>query len=190
MNIENFTPLKGITIKDVFEKQKELEFLYEPKAKEVFDNFDIDCLSDQEEFKKYCWRITEELCEALEAYDKNEEEHINEELLDGFNFFIELLAMYGWGADDISVDQTPMTFDFKRDTMETIQWIGLAANCLKNREWRQSQYLVDLYVFEQRLRKAFNLYLNLLRTRLTDDEILDCWSLKYQVNIFRIQTKY
>ena len=98
--------------------------------------------------------------------------------------------MYGWGADDISVDQTPMTFDFKRDTMETIQWIGLAANCLKNREWRQSQYLVDLYVFEQRLRKAFNLYLNLLRTRLTDDEILDCWSLKYQVNIFRIQTKY
>ena len=70
MNIENFEPLKGITIKDVFEKQKELEFLYEPKAKEVFDNFDIDCLSDQEEFKKYCWRITEELCEALEAYDK------------------------------------------------------------------------------------------------------------------------
>jgi hypothetical protein len=190
MNIENFEPLKGITIKDVFEKQKELEFLYEPKAKEVFDNFDIDCLSDQEEFKKYCWRITEELCEALEAYDKNEEEHINEELLDGFNFFIELLAMYGWNADDISVDQTPMTFDFKRDTMETIQWIGLAANCLKNREWRQSQYLVDLYVFEQRLRKAFNLYLNLLRTRLTDDEILDCWSLKYQVNLFRIKTKY
>ena len=35
MNIENFEPLKGITIKDVFEKQKELEFLYEPKAKEV-----------------------------------------------------------------------------------------------------------------------------------------------------------
>jgi hypothetical protein len=47
-----------------------------------------------------------------------------------------------------------------------------------------------LYVFEQRLRRAFNLYLNLLRTRLTDDEILDCWSLKYQVNLFRIKTKY
>ena len=167
--------------------------MYEPTAKELFDNFDIDCLTDQELFKKYCWRITEELCEALEAYDNNEPTHIKEELLDGFNFFVELLGMYGWTVDDLDFSSNSKILkesNIQLNVLKTIEDIGLAANCLKNREWRQSQYLVDLYIFEQRLRKAFNSYLNLLRTKMSDQEILDAWSLKYQVNIFRVQTKY
>lgn len=190
MNIENYKPLEGLTFEDVFDKQVALEFMYEPQAKEVFDNFDIDCLADQAEFKKYCWRVTEELCEALEALDKNEEQHIIEELLDGFNFFIELLAMYGFSAKDMDFSERKMTGDLRMDILKTIEELGLTANCLKNRAWRQSQYLVDLYIFEKRFKEAFNLYLNLLRTKLTDKEIIGNWSLKYQVNIFRIQTKY
>ena len=93
MNIENYKPIEGLSFDDVFQKQKELVFLYEPEAKEIFDNFDIDCYTDQEEFKKYCWRVTEELCEALEALDKNEETHVYEELLDGFNFMMELYSL-------------------------------------------------------------------------------------------------
>lgn len=190
MNIENFKPLEGLTFADVFDKQVALEFMYEPKAKEVFDNFDIDCLADQEEFKKYCWRVTEELCEALEALDKNETQHVYEELLDGFNFLIELLNMYGMSANDMNFDKVQMSGDLRMDILKTIEELGLTANCLKNREWRQSQYLVDLYIFERRLKNTFNLYLNLLRTKMTDEEIIACWSLKYQVNLFRIQTKY
>ena len=190
MNIENYRPLEGLTFKDVFDKQVALEFMYEPKAKEIFDNFDIDCLSDQEEFKKYCWRVTEELCEALEALDKNEEQHVYEELLDGFNFLIELLNMYGMKAEDLDYTENKMTGNLRMDILRTIEELGLTANCLKNREWRQSQYLVDLYIFEKRLKNTFNLYLNLLRTKMTDKEIIECWSLKYQVNLFRIQTKY
>ena len=190
MNIENFKPLEGLTFDDVFQKQVALEFMYEPQEKEIFDNFDVDCLTDQEEFKKYCWRITEELCEALEAFDRKEEQHVIEELMDGFNFLIELLALYGWSAKDVDFTENQMTGDLKRDVVEVIEAVGLAANCLKNRQWRQSQYLVDLYIFEKRLRKAFNLYLNLLRTKRNDKEIIEDWSLKYQVNLFRLQTKY
>lgn len=190
MNIENFTPLEGLTFKDVFNKQVALEFMYEPTAKEVFDNFDIDCLSDQEQFKKYAWRVTEELCEALEALDNNEEKHVYEELLDGFNFLIELISMCGYSADDMNFDKIDMSGDLRTDILRTIEELGLTANCLKNREWRQSQYLVDMLVFERRMKKTFNLYLNLLRTKMHDREIIRCWSLKYQVNLFRIKTKY
>lgn len=194
MNIENFKPLEGLTFEDVFNKQVALEFMYEPKAKEVFDNFDIDCLTDQEEFKKYCWRVTEELCEALEALDKHEDMHVYEELMDGFNFFVEMLSMYGWNASNMDFSKTDRKALYETDLRlyicDTIKEIGLAANCLKNREWRQSQYLVDLYIFEKRLKQAFNTYLNLLRTQMTDKQIIDCWSLKYQVNLFRVQTKY
>lgn len=190
MNIENFKPLEGLTFKDVFDKQVALEFMYEPQAKEVFDNFDIDCYTDQEEFKKYCWRITEELCEALEALDKDEENHVYEELLDGFNFFVELICMCGYTTEDMDFSERDMSGYLRMDILQTIERLGLAANCLKNRAWRQSQYLVDMIVFEKRFKEAFNLYLNLLRTKMSDKEIIECWSLKYQVNLFRVKTKY
>lgn len=190
MNIENFKPIDGLTFNDVFDKQVSLEFMYEPQAKEIFDNFDIDCFTDQEEFKKYCWRVTEELCESLEALDKNEEQHVYEELLDGFNFLIETVNMYGFTADDMDLSECEMSEDLRINILKVIEELGLTANCLKNRAWRQSQYLVDMYIFEKRLKKTFNLYLNLLRTKMSDKEIIRCWSLKYQVNLFRIQTKY
>lgn len=196
MNIENFTPQNGLTYHDLFTKQKELIFLYEPSEKSVFENFDIDCYSDQEEFKKYCWRVVEELTESLEAIDNNEENHIIEELIDGFNFLIELIILYGWSDEDLDFsrnewnDNNIDTEKLQMHILYVIKNIGLSANCLKNRSWRQSQYLVDLYVFEKRLKKTFNDYYNLLRSFMTDDELLQKWSLKYQVNKFRINTKY
>lgn len=194
MNIENFKPLEGLTFEEVFDKQIALEFMYEPLAKEVFDNFDIDCFTDQEEFKRYCWRVVEELTEALEALDNKEETHVREELMDGFNFIIELIGMYGWSAKDldftVNIPLSDTEDRLRINICETIKDIGLTANILKNRAWRQSQYLVDLYVFEKRLRKAFNTYLNLLRSQMSDEEIIKTWSLKYQVNVFRLKTKY
>lgn len=191
MNIEDFEPIKGLTFKDVFEKQKELIFAFEPAYKAIYEEFDIDYIDDQEEFKMICWRITEELCEALEAIDNNEETHVIEELLDGFNFLIELITLYGFKVEDLD-------FSFKResnvnsyyDILDIIKILGLTANCLKNRKWRQSQYLVDLKVFEARFKLVFNKYLNLLRKYLSDDEIIEKWSLKYQVNLFRLNTNY
>lgn len=191
MNIENYKPLKGLTYKDLFEKQKELIFLYEPKEREVFENFDIDTYQDQEEFKKYCWRVTEELTEALEAIDKSEKEHIVEEMLDGFNFLVELISLYDFKFEKLDFSRTQVDKYIRENILDIIENLGLAANCLKNRGWRQSQYLVDLYVFEARLNKTFNIYLNVLRNLIgSDEKIIEQWSLKYQVNLFRIQTKY
>lgn len=209
MNIQNFTPFEP-TWHEIFEKQRELKFRYEPEAKELFENFDIDCFEDQELFKKYCWRITEELTEAIEAYCSDGRDHTEEELIDALNFTIELMLLYGWGPEVVinnfsNVDVPYFGYDeFPGEVGETIYALGLAANCLKNRQWRRSHHLVDLYIFEKRLLSFLKSLYGLLQRRFclqysgdcsTDWHVIDrdirkAWSLKYQVNLFRIQTNY
>lgn len=193
MNIQNFTPFEP-TWHEIFEKQRELKFQYEPEVKELFKNFDIDCFEDQELFKKYCWRITEELTEAEEAHfkEKDSKEHVQEELIDALNFSIELMLLYGWDEKDYEpVPSSHFGTGILNRTGATIYLLGLTANCLKNRQWRRSQYLVDLFIFEKRFKKFLaGGYRQLLEAFGSDLAIRRAWSLKYQVNLFRIQTNY
>lgn len=203
MNIDNFKPF-NTNFEQMFELQKELKFKFEPDSVEVYDRFDIDCFEDQKLFKDYSWRIVEELAEAMEAIqDEQDYDHYKEELIDGLNFTMDLLSLYGWSAKDLKEEtnrairpyQTLGDTFFNRmsrtiATALTIKSIGLAANCLKNRKWRSSQYMVDIYVFEKRLRKIWEKYVSLVRLSMTEQEIYDTWSLKYQVNLFRIETQY
>lgn len=189
MNIKDFKPFE-IDFPGIFKLQKELKFLFEPESKEVFENFDIDSHEDQEIFKRYCWRITEELTEALEDF-KNKE-HYREELIDGFNFLIELYLLYGWEYPDIEISDFVVKKKPTRDfILDVIYSLGISANCLKNRQWRQSQYMVDLLIFEKRLKEVWRKYIELLyRSGLDFDDISKLWSLKYQVNKFRINSNY
>lgn len=199
MNIQNYRPFSP-SWTEIFHKQRELKFLYEPEAKELFENFDIDCFEDQELFKKYCWRITEELIEAEEAGIKKEgHAHIGEELIDALNFSIELALLYGWNPAEIIKDSRTIRRNLPyfgeegllAEVAEIIYPLGLSANCLKNRQWRRSQYLVDLLVFEKNLKTFFfTEYYMLRRFFGSDEKIRQIWSLKYQVNLFRIQTNY
>ncbi len=193
MNIQNYTPFEP-TWREIFEKQKELKFMYEPEAKELFENFDIDCFEDQELFKKYCWRITEELTEMEEAHfkEKDSKDHVQEELIDALNFSIELMLLYGWTEKNYEpVPSSHFGNGILNRTGATIYALGLTANCLKNRQWRRSQYLVDLLIFEKRFKKFLAAgYRQLIETFGSDLAIRKAWSLKYQVNLFRIQTNY
>lgn len=191
MNTRDFKPFTP-TWAEIFDKQKELKFMYEPEAKELYENFDIDCFEDQELFKKYCWRITEELSEALEAHFEGSTEHIKEELIDAMNFSIELMLLYGWSYKEFESYPSPYFGNgiFNR-VNSTIYSLGITANCLKNRQWRRSQYLVDLFIFERRFKKFLAGGYRLLRQFFkSDEEIRQAWSLKYQVNLFRIQSNY
>lgn len=197
MNTENFKPLKNLTLDFIQEKQMEIMFKYEPSEKEVFENFDIDVYEDQETFKKYCWRITEEITEALEAMEHPQ--HFKEEITDAFNFLLELYSLYGWKVSDLGTifsegydDPTEFVGKITKElSLDVITSIGLTANLLKNRKWRQSQYLVDLYIFEKRFKDIWNRFEYLVYwSGISKEELFDQWSLKYQVNEFRINTKY
>lgn len=195
MNTQDFKPFIK-SWEEIYALQGELQLMYRPYFKERIANFDINTLEDQELFKKLCWQIVEELTEAMEAKDKNEKDHVLEELIDAFNFMLELYQLYGMAPDfawghtygfrkDIADE------NFEENILELIKTIGLAANCLKNREWRQSQYMVDLVVFEERLWNIWAMFAMLFRSiGVTEDKVRELWSLKYQVNLFRIKSKY
>lgn len=195
MNTQDFKPFIK-SWEEIYALQGELQLIYRPYFKERIANFDINTLEDQELFKKLCWQIVEELTEAMEAKDKNEKDHVLEELIDAFNFMLELYQLYGMAPDfawghtygfrkDIADE------NFEENILELIKTIGLAANCLKNREWRQSQYMVDLVVFEERLWNIWAMFAMLFRSiGVTEDKVRELWSLKYQVNLFRIKSKY
>lgn len=194
MNTQDFKP----SIKsweEIYSRQGELQLMYRPYFKERIVNFDINTLEDQELFKKLCWQIVEELTEAMEAAEEPDGEHLAEELIDAFNFMLELYQLYGmtpsfdwtlpkWAQD--SEDE-----DFAGDLLTLIGNIGMTANCLKNREWRQSQYMVDLVVFEDRLRGIWTSFVIMFEhLGLSENRVKELWSLKYQVNLFRIKSKY
>lgn len=195
MNTQDFKPFIK-SWEEIYALQGELQLMYRPYFKERIANFDINTLEDQELFKKLCWQIVEELTEAMEAKDKNEKDHVLEELIDAFNFMLELYQLYGMAPDfawghtygfrkDIADE------NFEENILELIKTIGLAANCLKNREWRQSQYMVDLVVFEERLWNIWAMFDMLFGSiGVTEDKVRELWSLKYQVNLFRIKSKY
>lgn len=194
MNTQDFKPFIK-SWEEIYALQGELQLMYRPYFKERIANFDINTLEDQELFKKLCWQIVEELTEAMEAAEKPDDEHLAEELIDAFNFMLELYHLYG---------MTP-TFDWtlpkwaqimkvefwSADMLALIGTIGMTANCLKNREWRQSQYLVDLVVFEDRLKWIWTYFVIMFEhLGLSETRVKELWSLKYQVNVFRIKSKY
>lgn len=195
MNTQDFKPFIK-SWEEIYALQGELQLMYRPYFKERIANFDINTLEDQELFKKLCWQIVEELTEAMEAKDKNEKDHVLEELIDAFNFMLELYQLYGMAPDfawghTYGFRKGVADENFEENILELIKTIGLAANCLKNREWRQSQYMVDLVVFEGRLKRIWTYFVIMFEhLGLSETRVKELWSLKYQVNLFRIKSKY
>lgn len=207
MNINDYQPLL-ISFEDIFGLQKELKFKFEPQAKQDFDNFDLDTFESQEVIKKYAWRITEELTEMLEAYYKDslpgEKEHVWEEAIDAFNFFIELCNLVGATPESGKIKtQVPEYMDFHFTqmheyivdpeiiTLKIVYWLGMVCNHLKSREWRKSQYLVDEYRFWPNFQNLWDSFMLLFYIFGWDSkDIAYYYSLKYQVNLFRISTTY
>lgn len=194
MNTQDFKPFIK-SWEEIYALQGELQLMYRPYFKERIANFDINTLEDQELFKKLCWQIVEELTEAMEAAEEPDGEHLAEELIDAFNFMLELRQLYGmtpsfdWTLPKWAQDSEDK--DFAGDLLTLIGNIGMTANCLKNREWRQSQYLVDLVVFEDRLKGIWTSFVIMFEhLGLSENRVKELWSLKYQVNLFRIKSKY
>lgn len=193
MNTQDFKPFTK-SWEEIYALQGELQLMYRPYFKERIANFDINTLEDQELFKKLCWQIVEELAEAKDAIGEElDDEHFDEELIDAFNFMLELHQLYGMTPSfDWTLPKWAQDLDdFAGDMLTLIGNIGMTANCLKNREWRQSQYLVDLVVFEDRLKGIWTSFVIMFEhLGLSENRVKELWSLKYQVNLFRIKSKY
>lgn len=109
MNITHATEenVSGDMLEAIFRRQKELLIKYHDIELRSGLMQTEDCpvnLDDkrgQARIKDYCWRVTEELGEALDAKMQDDLPHFKEELIDGLHFLTELSILSGIGVNNI-----------------------------------------------------------------------------------------
>lgn len=163
-------------------------------------DFSIDCAEDQMLFKDMLQiRCIEELTEATEAI--NEKEHFWEEITDAMNFFLSAYCMLGVdfkqfnNLEELLKDnenKEPLTYEDCAFYFYTIvEAIGNLCNLLKNRPWAQSNYLVSMTDFNERLNNLWLTFWNVIWwLGLTSEKVFELFERKYEVNKWRIKTGY
>ena len=165
-------------------------------------DFSIDCSQDQMKFKDMLQiRCIEELTEATHALDN--EDHFYEEITDALNFFLSAYCMLGVDFNSFESPEqilkeytwkirSPITFNTcSVEFYKIIDDIGYLCNLLKNRPWAQSNYLVSMFDFNNRLKALWkDFWVMIGHFGLTKEQIFELFERKYLVNQFRIKTGY
>lgn len=181
---------------------------YQPIIKDLKVPIDIDTYEGQAVMKDYLEiRVVEELMEMREAIkEKHRNEHVFEEIADSFNFLVNAYIIYGWDhtkfktAEDLykeyvtkNANRSYLLVDTEIDIaiLEVVYQIGIACNKLKIRPWKQSQYLTDALIFEERFEQIYYKFMDMLFVMGIRPELLwDVLSKKNKCNDFRISTGY
>ena len=203
MNIQDSEDLKNVEVdaleflldsqRELVEKYKVIEGMPDPPM-------DINTKETQIWVKDFLWRVTEELMEAYEAYSDGDNEHYLEELSDALHFYLEVFilidhyprfddvlleTMISRAPDDIS--------DSIGDLMLLVVYhMGLAANFLRNKKWKQTQVFVDKDRFYEELDLGFYDLIDLLIVSGIGCkyDLLNLYYKKFQVNQFRQRSRY
>jgi hypothetical protein len=202
----------------MFEKQKELMKTYDmietengaivPKPPYSLDNRQV-----QYRLKDLFWRVTEELAEATEAVESNGDgalillpqwkrlwdqnhkvRHYFEELADAIHFLVEASILSGISHDEVwnkVKERRYATVNFLEIHWYIIYQLGLAANCLKNKPWKQTAVPTDMEKFKRYLLNAWS-WMAVLWTELYCQlpDILSLYERKWGVNKWRQETQY
>lgn len=179
-----------------------------------FPRYNIDDPKLQSYLKDMFWRATEEMGEAFEDPDisiwhltgwsptlSDSVRHVYEELIDSLHFLTEACILGGLTPDEVSktwenvaavpMDEDPPAFQVERLSWEFIKYLGLAANTLKNKPWKQSHMRTDSERFKRNLTCAVAAFFELLHEAgLKAADIHLIYFKKHAVNQFRQRSKY
>jgi phosphoribosyl-ATP pyrophosphohydrolase len=212
MNIKDVTEIKNdgrCRLEQIWDRQRELMKKYHGIEKKngllLFDGCPID-LNDkmgQARIKDFCWRITEELAESAEAWGAGDVLHAQEEIADALHFMVELLILSGIEPKDIlksTVDGDRMDTwfntagsdaHFSLGAFDIIKYLGLAANCLKNKPWKQTHILTDVARYRGNLGTAFCQFPFLcVFVGMGREQMFELYMKKSEVNKFRQRSNY
>lgn len=192
VKIESFEQMYNLAKKQFIEYEK-----LEGVDWKTYD-FSIDTPEDQLRFKDMLQiRCIEELTEAQEAID--DINHFKEEMADALNFFLSAYIMLGVDFNTLPKVElfnfdpglTLSKISFGNSAWGVVYKIGRLCNLLKNRPWSQSNYLVSLLDFNERLEELWVSFWDLICwCGFSYDEVLRMFAKKYTVNQFRMRTGY
>lgn len=167
-------------------------------------DFSIDCADDQARFKDMLEiRFVEELTEASACLDEGVE-HFLEEVTDSINFLLSAYLMAGYqpltelpdiepflAKDPTQIIKPASVDEMALPAYNLVHRVGWTCNLLKNRPWAQSNYLVDLLQFKERLIDLWVYFWKWIGSLGIDKKrLFDLFERKVEVNKFRIQTGY
>jgi len=191
-------------LKAIFDRQKELMVKYHDielrsGLMQTEDcPVDLDDKRGQARIKDFSWRITEELGEALDALNNEQGElgklHFHEELIDGLHFLTEMTILTGIDTSSWTLKEL-VDNSYKEElnnlVAKFIQTLGMMCNCLKNKPWKQSMMKTNKENFYIHLNDVWKYYISILTSQgFTDEDIIDIYFRKSQVNKFRQRSNY
>lgn len=154
-------------------------------------DFSIDCAEDQMKFKDMLQiRFIEELTEATMALKMDGDDHFREELSDAINFFLSAYIMLGVHLENMPKPVKGSFYNLQVSFYSIIERVGWLCNLLKNRPWAQSNYLVSMTDFNDRLMNLWIYFWGVILNLITEEDIFDLFERKYEVNKWRIKTGY
>lgn len=199
VNIKEFKApkVKGDKLEAIFKRQKELMKKYHiiEATSGLLQTYDIpvdlDDARGQARIKDFAWRCTEELMEAIDAYQQKA--HFEEEIADAFHFLVELIILSGFTAKDMiehlyrpgaviyyqgesppdmtSEDDLDLLFrsysiegkagSLRFTIVEFLVALGMTCHLLKNKPWVQTQRITDREEFKRRLIKTFREFIGI-----------------------------
>lgn len=193
----------------IFERQKELMEKYhdiELKSGLLQTEdcpINLDDKKGQARIKDFAWRITEEIGEAIDALDTEDVEvrylHFHEELIDGLHFLTEMTILAGYDLPEKTTllklineaSYSRNMLDLSELVTNHVKYLGMMCNCLKNKPWKQTMMKTNTENFYNHLRLVWKNYIAILTSQgLTEEEIVDIYLKKSQVNKFRQRSNY
>lgn len=160
----------------------------------------IDTSKGQARLKDFCWRTTEEITESFESHLEGHKQHTVEEISDALHFMTELMILTGLFEDHefrpMGVIGVPSRFNIAQKTDEAmyfqpIYYLGLAANLLKLKPWKQTFVATDRFRFKDYLQMAhWSIYELFKWFGYDDKQIYDIYFRKSEVNKFRQRSNY
>lgn len=223
VNIEDFKApeTKGDKLEAIFKRQKELMKKYHviEAASGLLQTYDVpvdlDDAKGQARIKDFAWRCTEELMEAMDAYQNKT--HFEEEIADALHFLVELIILAGLTAKDMGEyiclpgtiisyrgESIPDNLDLlfvcythwktmtvKQMVLKFLISLGMTCHLLKNKPWVQTQRLTDRDEFKKRLIETFQGFIGIcLVAKIGAESLYSLYFRKSDVNRFRQRSKY
>lgn len=200
----------------IYETQRELMKKYhkieEKNGLMLYNEIPVD-LDDkfaQARIKDFCWRFTEELAEALHEAEEDNHFLYQEELIDCLHFLTELSILVDFLPKDMahrmqwynSDNILENLFDYAENylylghskqtlMMSVVKNIGLMANELKNRPWKQSHRETDKEKFYDYLMKAWRAFTRLfVEAQMTPQTVYEAYVSKSNENKSRQKRGY
>jgi dimeric dUTPase (all-alpha-NTP-PPase superfamily) len=218
MNIDDVKKVEGVedqkqAIEAIFDKQKSLMDKYGPIEESNGTDvpeppYHLDNRRVQVRLKDMFWRTTEEIAEALECmpekqyisswsywWDRKPDlRHFYEEIIDALHFLVEASIISNLSVKDVlsAIRGTRASGNsIYHCTMDFIVYMGLAANCLKNKPWKQTMMATDQKNYTGKLQVAWGYFWALLDTLGLDyNDVYILYVKKNEVNKFRQRSNY